>query len=53
MSEIRNYPKGVKSCVLKIVSISYPTCGTCNDLPQITGNQSYVTVSEMWHKTYM
>ena len=54
MGEIMNSPKGVKSCVPERVSISCPTNGTHHDLPQITGNQSYVTVGEqtiqhMWH----
>ena len=48
-SEIMNSPKGMKS------GISCPTCGTRHDLHQITGNQSYVTVSEqtiqhMWRR---
>ena len=34
-----NSPKGVKSGVPEI-------CGTCHNLLKITGNQSYVTVSE-------
>ena len=46
MGEIKNSPKGVKSGVPERVRISCPTCGTRHDLPQITGNQSYVTVSE-------
>ena len=55
MGEIMNSPKGIKSGVPERVNISYPTCGTCHNLPQITGNQSYVTVSEqtiqhMWHR---
>ena len=41
-----NSPKGVKSGVPERVSISCPTCGTRHDLPKITGNQSYVPVSE-------
>ena len=41
-----NSPKWVKSGVPERVSIFCPTCGTSHDLPQITGNQSYVTVSE-------
>ena len=41
-----NSPKGVKSGVPERVNISCPTCGTRHDLPIITGNQSYVTVSE-------
>ena len=46
MGEIMNSPKGVKSGVPERVSSSCPTCGTRHDLPLITGNQSYVTVSE-------
>ena len=47
MGQIMNSPKGVKSGVLERVSISRPiACGTRHDLPKITGNQSYVTVSE-------
>ena len=46
MGEIMNAPKGMKSCVSERVSIFWPTCGTRHDLLQITGNQSYVTVSE-------
>ena len=46
MGEIINSPKGVKSGVPERVSISCPTCGTRHDLPQVTGNQSNVTVSE-------
>ena len=46
MGEIMSSPKGVKSSVPERVSMSCPTCGTRHDLPQITGNQSYVTVSE-------
>ena len=37
---------GEKSGVPERVSISCPTCVIRHDLPQITGNQSYVTVSE-------
>ena len=37
---------GVKSGVPDRVIIFCPTCGTRNDLLKITGNQSYVTVSE-------
>ena len=51
MGEIMNSPKGVKSDVPERVSISCHTCGTRHDLPQITGSQSYVTVSE--HSTYV
>ena len=46
MSKIMNSPKGVKSGVPERVSIYCPTCGTRHDLHKITGNQSYVTVSE-------
>ena len=46
MGEIMNSPKGVTSGVPERVSISFPTCSTHHDLPLITGNQSYVTVSE-------
>ena len=53
-----NSPKGVKTGVPERVSISCPTCGIRNDLPQITWYQSYmyVRVSEqtiqhyMWHR---
>ena len=41
-----NSPKGVRSGGPKRVSISCPTCGTRHDLHKITGNQSYVTVSD-------
>ena len=46
MGEIMNSPKKVKSGVPERVSISCPTCGTRHDVSQITGKQSYVTVSE-------
>ena len=46
MGEIMNSPKGVKSGVPERVSISCPTCGTRHDLPNITGNQSHLTVNE-------
>ena len=46
MGEIMNSPKGVKSGVPKKVSIFCPTCDTRHVLLQITGNQSYVTVTE-------
>ena len=46
MGEIMNSPNGVKSGVPERVRIFCPTCGTRHDLPQITGNQSYVTVSK-------
>ena len=46
MGEIMNFPKEVKSCVPERESISCPTCGSRHDLPQITGNQTNVTVSE-------
>ena len=46
MDEIMNSPKGVKSGVPDRLRISCPKCGTRHDLLQITGNQSYVTVSE-------
>ena len=46
MGEIMNSPKRVKSGVSERVSISGPTYGTRHNLHQITGNQSYVTVSE-------
>ena len=47
MGEIMNSPKGVKSSVPERVSIiSCPSCDTRHDLSQITGNQSYVTISE-------
>ena len=49
MGEIMNSPKGVKSSVLEIVSISCPTCGTHHDLHQLTGNQSYVTVNYYYY----
>ena len=50
-----NSPKGVKSGVPQRVSISCHTCYTRHDLPQITRNQSFVTVNEqtiqhMWHR---
>ena len=48
MGEIMNSPKGVKSGVPERVSISCTTCGTRHDLRQITGNQSYVTVRNMF-----
>ena len=38
--------KRVKSCVPERVRISCPTCGTRHHLHKITGNYSYVTVSE-------
>ena len=41
-----NSTTGVKSGVPTTVSISCPTCGTRHDLPLITHNQSYVTVSD-------
>ena len=55
MVEIKNSPKRVKSCAQERVGISCPTCGARHYVPQITGNQSYVTVSEqtiqiMWHR---
>ena len=46
MGELMISPKGVKSGVPEIVSISCPSCGTCHNLPQLTENQLYVTVSE-------
>ena len=47
MAEIMNFLKGMKSSVPeRAISISCPTCGTRHDLPQITGNQSYVTAGE-------
>ena len=46
MGEIMNSPKGVTLGAPERVSISCPTCGTRHDVSQITGNQSYVTVSE-------
>ena len=46
MGEIMNSPKGVKSIVPERVSISCPSCDTHHDLPHITGNQLYFTVSE-------
>ena len=46
MGEIMNSPKGVKSGMPERVRISCSTCGTHHDYPQITGNQSYFTVSE-------
>ena len=53
--QIMNSPKGVKLGVPEIASISCPTCSTRHDLPQITGHQAYVTVSEqtiqhVWHR---
>ena len=41
-----NSLNGVKSGVPERVSIFRPTFGTRHNLPQITGNQSYVTVGE-------
>ena len=41
-----NFSKGVKSGVLESVNIFCPTLGTHHDSHKITGNQSYVTVSE-------
>ena len=46
MAEIMNSPKGVKSGVPERVSIACPICSIYYDLHQITGNKSYVTVSE-------
>ena len=46
MGEIMNSTNGVKSDVPERVSISCPTYGTRYDLPRITRNQSYVTVSQ-------
>ena len=49
MGEIMNSPKGVKSGVPERVGISCTTCSSRHDpsrFTQITGNQSYVTVSE-------
>ena len=43
MGEIMN---ALKFGVLERVSISCPTCGTRGDYLTITGNRSYVTVSE-------
>ena len=53
MGEIINSPKGVKSGVPERVSISCPTRGTRHDLLQLTGNQSYVTVSERTIQHYV
>ena len=47
MNKIMNSPKGVKSGVSERVSIPYRTCGTYHDLLKKTGNQSYITVSEI------
>ena len=46
MGQIMSSPKGVKTSVPERVGISCPTCDIRHDLTQITGNQSYVTVSE-------
>ena len=53
MGEIMNSPKGVKSCVPERVGISFPTCGTRHDVPQLTGNQSYVTANEQTIQHYV
>ena len=46
MGEIMNSTKGVKSGVPERGRIFCPTSGTRHDLPQITGNQTYVAFSE-------
>ena len=46
MAEIMNSPNGVKPGVPERVSISCPQVAPVTIYPKITGNQSYVTVSE-------